>query len=189
MSERLYSGSNVPQEAVTFGVPVINSDHEAIHLKYGYSLSRYAEGVADDAFLYVELKTPTVASGKIVHLKVWRPWGEGGLNSMEVVEAPTFTTGSTSIIANIQNRNRYGDDVATAMQLAKSDPTSISVGTVIDGPVLFGGGGAGGGSGGSLSNDQELVLEQNTTYIIRLKNLSGAAKAMGIWLFWYEENR
>lgn len=175
----------VPREGITQALPVINTDHEAIHLKFGYSLAAYAESIADDAFLYVELKTP--ASGKTIHLKAWRPWGEGGLNSMEVVEAPTLTTGSTSIKANIQNRNRYGADVATTIQSAKSDPTSISAGTVIDGPVLFGGGGAGGGSGGSLSNDQELVLEANTTYLVRLKNLSGAAKAMGIWLFWYEE--
>ena len=47
--------------------------------------------------------------------------------------------------------------------------------------------GAGGGTGGSSDMDQEIVLKPSTTYLIKATNLSGAAKALGLWLFWYEE--
>jgi hypothetical protein len=66
-------------------------------------------------------------------------------------------------------------------------PTITAAGTQIEFPSLFGGGGAGGGSGGSDNMDQEIVFKAATAYQIKLTNLSGGAKAMGLWLFWYEE--
>lgn len=176
-------GFGVPQEAITGGLPVINTDHEAIHLGWGYSASHYAEAVADDAAILLEFTTPA-ASASYVHLKAYRPWCEGGLAKFEIIEAPTLTTGSTAITP--RNRRRTGT-APTSGVTVKSDPTSISAGTTIEGPTAFGGGGAGGGAGGNYVNDQELLLKPATTYLFRITNLAGAAKALGLWLFWYEE--
>lgn len=173
-----------PREAITGAVPVINTDHEAIHLKWGYSASVYAEAVADDGVIMIEFKTPPATSGRTVHLKNYRAWCEGGLAKFDITEAPTLTTGLTAIVPG--NRNRVGTPETSASTL-KSNPTSISAGTVIEGPVAFGGGGAGGGSAGNASTDQEIVLAVNTTYLIRVTNLAGAAKALGLWIYWYEE--
>ena len=188
MSERFYSGSNVPQEAVTFGVPVIDTAHEAIHLGYGFSASYYAEGIADNGTLQVTFLAP--ATGKIIHLKRWKPWGEGGLNSIELFEAPTYTAASGTLFTS-ENRNRHSHSLTASALVVMTNPTitavAPAVGKLIDGPFLFGGGGAGGGSGGSDDANEEIVLKANTRYLVRLTNLSGSAKAMGIWLFWYEE--
>lgn len=180
---RKYSVGGTPIESFTTGVPVINTDHEAIHLGFGYSASVYAEAIADDGLRLLELVTPAASSG-YVHLKAYKPWSEGGVAKFEIVEAPTLTTGSTALVP--LNRKRTGTPGTSAVVL-KTDPTSISAGTVIEGPTAFGGGGAGAGVGGNFSNDQEIVLKPSTTYLFRLTNLAGAAKAMGLWIFWYEE--
>lgn len=173
-----------PIENITKAVPVINTDHEAVHLGYGFSASVFAELVADDAAVYIEFKAPAASSGKVAHLKAYRPWSEGGVAKLEITEAPTLTTGSSAITP--QNRNRYGTP-AVSVSTLKSNPTSISAGTIIDGPIPVGGGGAGGGFGGNLSNDQELVFDPGKTYLLTVTNLAGSAKALGLWIFWYEE--
>jgi hypothetical protein len=184
MSERFYSGSNVPQEAVTKAVPSISTDHEAIHLGWGFSASYYAEGVADNGVIEMLVLAP--ASGKVIHLKQWKPWGEGGLNKIEIFEAPTHT-GTTGTLITPANRNRYSYSTTAAAAVVRSMPTITADGTLLDGPALFGGGGVGAGSGGSDDMDNEIVMKANTKYLIRCTNLSGAAKALGLWLFWYEE--
>jgi hypothetical protein len=175
----------IPLERVTGAVPVINSDHEAVHLGWGYAASVYAEAVADDGLIYIEFKTPVKESGT-VHLKAYRTWTEGGLASFTITEAPVLTTGSTTLTPH--NRLRTSVAPQKSRSILKSDPTSISGGTAIEGPFAFGGGGVGTGAGGGISSDQELVLGHSTTYLLAVKNLAGAAKALGLWIFWYEEN-
>lgn len=173
-----------PIEAVTKAVPVIPTDHEANHLGWGYSASVFAEGVADNGYVQLEFKTPATLAAGAVHLKSYRGWAEGGLATLEIIEAPTLTTGNTAFVP--KNRRRTGTPPTSGCTL-KTDPTSISAGTTIEGPIACGGGGAGGGAGGNVTQDQELVLNENTTYLIRVQNLAGSAKALGLWIFWYEE--
>jgi len=172
-----------PREGLTGAVPVINSDHENIHTSKGFSASVWTEVVADDGVVLLEFKTPSVASGKYVHLKNYKAFGEGGLNTLEIIEAPTLTTGAAAVDAI--NRNRVAPTASAAT--LKSNPTGISAGTKIEQPFPFGGGGAGSGSGGLKDKDLEFQLAVNTTYLFKLTNLSGAAKALGLWVFWYEE--
>jgi len=171
-------------EAFTQAQPVISTDHEFIHLGMGYVASVFAEGVADDAAVMIEFKTPATEALGVVHLKEYKPWGSGGVNKLEIIEAPTLTTGNAAITP--ANRNRVGTPADSAATL-KSNPTSISAGTTIEGPMAFGGGGSGRGAGGNSTSDQEIVLKPNTTYLIKATNLSGGAAALGIWIFWYEE--
>jgi len=173
-----------PIEAVTGAQPVISTDHEAIHLGWGYSASVFAEGVADNAYVQLEIKTPETADLGIVHLKTYRGWAEGGLAALSILEAPTLTTGDAAFVP--KNRSRLGTPAASKCTI-KTNPTSISDGTVIEGPIACGGGGTGQGTGGNFSKDQEIILKENTTYLVRVQNLAGSAKALGLWIFWYEE--
>jgi hypothetical protein len=172
-----------PRENVTGGAVTITTDHEAIHKGWGFSAAHFAEGIADNGTLAILLTPPE--TGKIIHLKQWKPWGEGGLNKIEIFQAPTVTAPGTAITP--ANRERaFHAAVASTMTVAHT-PTTTADGTRLDGPSLFGGGGAGGGSGGQDDSDQEIVLAPGIPSLVKLTNLSGAAKAMGIWLFWYEE--
>ena len=68
-----------------------------------------------------------------------------------------------------------------------TDPTNISGGTVLE-TIDFGGGGNGANApSGSRSLDIEFVLKQNTTYLFRVTNNSGATENITLFVFWYEE--
>ncbi len=176
-------GVDIPRDAFTGAVVEMSSDHEAIHQGIGYTVANSAEGIADDGYLYLELIAPA-ANVAAIHLKKVIAWCEGGIASFEVVEAPTVTTGITALAP--QNRRRTGTPKATTL-VVKSNPTGIANGTVIEGPYLFGGGGNGAGQGGLLDSDLEIILKPATTTIIRARNLAGAAKALSLHAFWYEE--
>lgn len=177
-ADRIYTG-DARLERVTGAHRVISSDHGNIHAGEGFSVSNYAEGVADDAYLYVEFRTP---ADKYVHMKVMNALADG-LALFEAVEAPTLTTGAAALTAHNLRR------VATVPPCGctiKSNPTSISGGTVIR-SYFVGGGTGGNASGGDSSVDTEIVLATSTTYLFRVRNLAGSAKALSLWLFWYEE--
>ena len=169
-----------PIDSVTGAQRVILSDHSNIHRGEGYNAWVFAEGVADDGYAQIEFRTP--AAG-YVHMKLVQAWAEGGLALFEAIEAPTLTTGVTAFTP--QNLRRVGTPPASTSVL-KTDPTVVSGGTVIR-AYLLGGGGVGGGNGGQTGLDTELVLKPGTTYLFRVQNLAGAAKALSLWLFWYEE--
>lgn len=175
-----YSKSiDTPYERVTLGVPTITTDHANIHAGEGFSVSNYAEGVADDGYLYLEFKTP---ADKYVHMKIMNALADG-LAIFDVAEAPTLTTGSNAVVG--RNLRRIAP-VPTCGCTIKTNPTSISGGTVIR-SYYVGGGLAGTARGGASSVDTEIVLALATTYLFRVQNIAGTAKALSLWLFWYEE--
>lgn len=175
-------GLSTPHDQFTGGIVVTEDAHNFVHAGIAYSASTFTEAVADDGYIYLELITPNTAS-RYVHLKKWEGWTEGGVATIEVIESPTITTGVTAITP--QNRKRSGTVASTAV-LVKTNPTGISAGTVIDSKI-FGGGGAGGGTGGNTDGNIEIILGVNKTYLLRVRNLAGSAKALGLWAFWYEE--
>ena len=175
-----YSKSiDTPYERVTLGTPTITTDHANIHAGEGFSVSNYAEGVADDGYLYLEFKTPT---SSYVHMKVMNALADG-LARFDVVEAPTLTTGSNAVTGS--NLRRV-PPIATCGCTIKTNPTSISGGTVIR-SYYIGGGTGWNANGGGNNVDTEIVLAQNTTYLFRIQNLAGGVKALSLWLFWYDE--
>lgn len=180
-ADRLYT-NDARLERVTGANRVITSDHANIHAGEGFNAWVFAEGVADNGYVQVEFAT-TGSSGSYVHMKLMNAWAEGGIALFEALESPTLTTGATAFVP--VNLRRTGTPAASVSVL-KTNPTSISAGTVIR-AYLIGGGGAGGGSGGSNDKDIELVLKPGATYLFRVQNLAGSAKALSLWLFWYEE--
>jgi len=168
---------NMDRERVTGATRVIMSDHANIHDGEGYNASVYAEGVADNAYVQIEFKTP---EAPYIHMKSITVNSEG-LGLFEVLEAPTLTTGNTAIVT--RNLRRVAP-VTVSGAVLKSDPTSISAGTLIRSYFT----GAGKDTGGPTNLDTEIVLERNTTYLFRVQNLGGSAKALSLYLFWYEED-
>lgn len=164
---------------VTGAVRTISSDHSAIHNGEGFNAWVYAEGVADDGYKQIEFVTPAVG---YVHMKLMTALAEG-LASFEVVEAPTLSSGSTAFTP--VNLRRVGTPPASTCTL-KTDSTYTSGGTVIR-AYLLGQGSGGNSTGGTQDKDIELVLKPETTYLFRVRNLAGSAKALSLWLFWYEE--
>lgn len=171
---------NMDRERITGATRVITSDHANIHDGEGFELSISAEGVADNGTVLIELTTPAV---RYAHLKQISPWAEGGVASIDILEGSTSSGGTD---ATPVNKKRVGTPVAATVT-AKTGVTP-SGGTAIMPPVLFGGGGAGQGTAGGNSMDNEWVLKPETKYVIRVTNLAGAAKALSLYLFWYEED-
>lgn len=168
---------NADRERVTGAQCVITSDHANIHEGEGFNAWVYAEGAVDDAYVQLEFKTPL--TGRYIHMKSMVAMSEG-LGSFEVIESPTLTTGSTAFVPTQLNRNNS----TASTVIIKSNPTTISGGTVLRAYLI----GAGKENGGPANNDTEIVLKPDTTYLFRVRNLAGAAKALSLYLFWYEEN-
>lgn len=171
---------NADRERVTGSQRVITSDHANIHDHEGFELVFGTEAVADDGTILIEVTTP---ASRYVHMKHMKPWCEGGVASFDITEGHTSSGGSA---ATPYDKNRAGTP-STPGVTAKTGVTP-SGGTVIRSPELFGGGGSGGGAGGSMSLENEWVLNPETLYLFRVKNLAGSAKALSLVLFWYEED-
>lgn len=166
-------------DAFSYAQRVIMYTHSQIHEGCAYEIPGVnGEDIADDATLLIQFKTP--ATDK-VHLKNLSAWTDGGLAQLEILENPTFTTGTTGLTPINKERN---SGFASGV-IAFNDPTGISGGVVIK-DILFGGGSGGNANGGAINVDIEDVLKIDTTYIIQLTNLSGGTADMNLLPFWYE---
>lgn len=162
---------------------VFGDDHANVHNGIAYAAWNYAESIADDGTLLIEFNTP---SDTYVHFKRLEfgadrfPW------LVEIVEAPTLTTGASAITAY----NRLRTSSNTCDCTLKSNPTVISGGTVIEAYYAGGGNGVGGrSSADSRSTDLEVIFKKDTTYLIRATNISGdTALGASLWAYWYEED-
>jgi hypothetical protein len=168
---------DMDRERVTGAMRVIMSDHANIHGGEGFNAWIRAEAVADDGFVQLEFTTP---AGIYVHMKSVTAMSEG-LADVTVVRSPTLTTGNTAVVSH--NLRDIGTPAASAVVI-KSNPTSISAGTIVRAYFI----GAGKDSGGPSMLDTEIVLNPETTYLFRVQNLAGSAKALSLYLFWYEES-
>lgn len=179
-ADRLYAG-DARLERVTGANRTITSDHSSIHAGEGFNASIHTEAVADDGYAQMEFRTSSNA-GSYVHMKLMSAMSEG-LSLFTAVEAPTLTAGVTSVTP--QNLRRTGTP-PTSVSILRSNPTSISGGTILR-SYFIGAGGVGSGAGGTNDKDIEMVLKPATTYLFRVQNIAGSAKALSLWLFWYEE--
>jgi hypothetical protein len=159
---------------------VIDSDHAYIHKGLAFTL------VVDLGSISTATKigfiTPTVASGKYIH---WRPVGiqtSANYVKYKLYEGDAFTEG---VAATPINRNRTSSNT-TKIQASKTGVTVTPAGTVLQ----IGGVGISGNpssrAGGGAAADQELLLKQNTSYVLELD--PAGATVVTLELFWYEED-
>lgn len=166
---------------VTSGQEVITTDHAAIHKKWGYSISGIFANVANGATVNYAFKTPTLASGKIIHLKVKEFYAVGNNIRADLYEAPTNApTLGTDLSA--YNHNRISPIPPTKMQAIKSGMTLDLTGATMIESLLFG------NSSTARSSDLERDLAPDTWYIRTFTNGTGGVASINFFEFWYEED-
>lgn len=161
---------------------VMSHEHYQIHQSNGWDFSRTELGVILNGEVMVQIKSAT----KILHLKELRIYGDSASARFELLEAPTFTTGTTAIV--MPNRRRSGGAPAPTGVTAFSDPTGVSIGTGVELKNRLFGGGAGVGQtafAGTDQTDREWELAVGITYIIRVTNLEANARGFSIDGFFY----
>jgi hypothetical protein len=88
---------------------------------------------------------------------------------------------SNGTVTTVYNNNRNKSLVTTAGVLVFSYPTAVTVGTT----SIFGWhSGSGKGAGGSVRGEDEIILKQNTKYLLRIT--ATAAGWLAAKLHWYE---
>lgn len=169
-------------EEITGAARTITTDHDFIHKGIAFTTaSKFT--IAAAASAYLEIIVPV---GSYVHFKPTSIQTDGPKITVQLIEAPTLTTGSTVVVP--VNRRRVGTPTLSLLTV-KNNPTAVSAGTVLDQDYVGGGTGAGGStvSGGMATNDNEWVLKPATTYALKVTNGGSASADVNIKTFWYEE--
>lgn len=179
-SPRLVEILEQGQEHLTGFQASIGSDHAYIHDGIGFTAIIDLGSIS--AATDIAFTTPTVASGKYIH---WRPVGiQSSANYVKytLYEDDSFTGGSAVVPIN---RNRLSSNT-TSMQSFVSGATATPVGTEIQLGSIGSAGNPSARNGGGGGASEELVLKQNTNYVLTLE--PAGATAVTMELFWYEES-
>ena len=168
-------------EEVTGAYRSVTTDHDLIHQGKAFTtVNKFT--IASAASAYLEMIIP---AGAYVHFKPVAMQSDGPKITIQLIEAPTITTGSTAVTP--ANRRRIGTPAISTVTV-KSNPTGVSGGTVLDQDYIGGGtGNAQTTSGGASQNDNEWVLKAGTTYVIKVTNGGSGSADVNIKTFWYEE--
>ena len=178
-SPRLTEILEAGQEHLTGFQASISSDHAYIH--DGKAFTAIINAGSISAAYDIAFTTPTVASGKFVH---WRPIGiqtSADYVLATLREGDAYTDGTAVVPIN---RNRISSSVTT-MQTFVQGATVTPSGTIIQQAGIGASGNPASRSGGGASADQELVLKQDTDYVLTL--VPDGATNVTLSLFWYEE--
>lgn len=172
---------SLAQEAYTGYMGVITSDHAYIHKGIGKTIIIDLGSIS--AATRIGFTTPTVASDKVLH---WRPLGvttSANYVEIKMTEDDSFTGGTDKLDTIFCRHRAYG--TTTAVQAFKSGVTSTPTGLVVQQAGVGSAGAPRARSGGTGGADEELVLLQDTDYVITLT--PSGATAVILSLFWYEE--
>lgn len=167
------------QESLTKHLTIIESDHAYIHA--GIAFTAIINTGSISAAYDIAFKTPDANSGKYIH---WRPIGiDTSADYVDFVlyEGDTFSSGTA--VTPI-NRNRISKNTSK-MQTFVYNATATPAGTIVQrGGIGVAGIPASKAGGGAFAN-QELVLKQDTNYVLTLT--PAGATIVNLSLFWYEE--
>ncbi len=181
MSEkRITEIMELQKERITDAQKIITSDHGDIHAGRGFSISGIFTAVANSTTVNYAFKTPSVASGKYVHLKFKDIQATGTKVRVDLYENPTAApTNGTDLVAI--NRNRVGTPATSGMQFIKTAMDLNLAGAITLNSEQFLG-------GQPRSLDIEFVLKLNTWYVRTFTNGTGGAADISFFEFWYEED-
>ena len=136
-----------------------------------YSLS-FSASVTAAGILYLQIKT----GSKQCSIMDWHVSGIGQPLTVEAIENPTLTNGTTPVVPYNMNRNSS----ATATTLFYSNPSSISSGTVIFIEAIA----SEKGSGGSVASEHVWTLKTNEDYLWKITNVgNNTATVSGTLMF------
>jgi len=175
-------GAGIQQERVTFGVPVIDTNHAQIHAANAFSIGGVFT-IAGGATLDITVQVPADA---YVHYQATDISTNGG-NSVTVVfyEGATVTTGGTTITP--MNRHRIGTP-PTSVLTVKQGATITGTGTEIDKWYFPKSSTNQIQNSISKSDSNEWVLKAETAYLFRFTNAATDSVIVSVRPFWYEES-
>lgn len=168
------------------GIRMITNLHSHIHEGKAFSYMQTIVSLANNGYMYFEFTTP---EDDDMHLKQINIWGSEGPITIDIIERPTLTTGTTAKIPINLNRTRVDGSPLASGAVLKTNPTSISGGTSILGdPFRIGVNGIGvQGNAFQAGTEVERVLEKGENiYLLRAQNVSGGAIDLSINPVWYE---
>ncbi len=158
----------------------IDSTHAYTHKGHTYMSGHSNTSVADNTSISLLLVT-----GALYDAHMTYEITAGGDVYVDVFENTTTSNNGTAITSFIKTRGIVGGDAATNVVVTHT-PTVTNDGTSL-GPQWFVPGGTRQLASGAGSNTrEEWVLKPSTKYLIRVTNMSGAAKFIGIRATWYD---
>jgi hypothetical protein len=179
-------------DSVSGSMQVINFEHHALHEGNSYEIHIDSANAAV-ATLNVAFKT-LAGTGKVHMLFGWASNDE---IKWEILEGATWTT-DTGTVTTVYNQNRDSanvstlileDDTATptftATNSVLKDVSITGAGTAIDTQYTYNAGLGVAVSAESRRGSHEWLLNDNTTYVVRMTQTDGNCK-MSIDLHWYE---
>lgn len=164
--------------------PVISQEHERIHSKKGWLVTRKHAALADEASSDIAF---TTGANKYPHLRKYVANATGGPLDGFLYEVSSISGGT-----GMTERNccRPGTTDGSSGVTWVHTPTVASAGTEIEYvllPTLTAiGSNVGGVTGADIG--EEWVLKPETTYLLRLTNNSGGAVDVGWHIFYYFED-
>jgi len=149
------------------------------HVGSLHTLSAINRALADEGTFDMLLWTPTT---KVIHADIQVL--AGGDANFEVMESVTVTGRGTNVVAYNTNRDRSvcGD---TALLVASHTPTGVNFGLVMQSSFLAGG--TKSFASGSAHQGLHIVLEANSSYLVRVRNWASATKPAAIHINFAEE--
>lgn len=171
-------------ENLTNSMKVMDNDHNYIHegRLYTYNEKFDLATTASKVFAF------TTPNGDLdIHYRPAIVSCSGDKLYIELLENNTLSAPGTNKLTSVFNANRKSSNT-TSMQTFASGATIDSAGTVIKTNYIGGGTGVGGNtSGGSIGVQNEVLLDQNKIYCVRITNGSGSTNTVHLQLQWYEE--
>jgi len=164
---------DVSKEMVT-----ISHEHHKIHDSELFIAGLYNNNVVNAGVIEILLQTPVSLSPHL-YIKL----AAAGDAEFRIFEGTTFSAAGTTLDIEDVNRVTKGSPETLATKL----PTITADGNQLDGTEFLPGGSGGNSAGvqGSIGVEQ-FVLDANTTYLLRLTNISGVASKLNIKLAFYE---
>jgi hypothetical protein len=168
--------------AIVDKVIAIADAHHENEVGNMYQVGHYDAAVANTASLEILIRT-----GSTLSLHSVFATNVGGDSVAYLFEAPTVTVVGTTITPINNNRNSAN----TAEGLFYHTPTTTADGTPLNNGTFIpggsGGNAVGGSAGSSIRDGGEIILKPNTDYLVRITNISGAAKNISLTHLFYEE--
>jgi hypothetical protein len=165
-------------DTLTKSLKSISTDHSNTHQGKIFSISGIYSDIADSASVNYAFKTPTVASGKIIHLKYVDFVSTNSKVRVDFYETDNAQLAGTDIVA--YNHYRVGEVVPTAMQALKSGVTFEGTGAIMLNWQYI--------PKNVQSMDMDwFVLKPNTWYCVLFSNQSGAEMDLSFYQYWTEE--
>jgi len=171
-------------DPLTQYIAQVDSDHAYIHKGWAYTYQNVIT-LAGNASKSCILQTP--ASLKDIHFRPLLIGTSASPVKLEFNEGPTYTGGSDES-ADIWNRNRKLKTLLPLSKIIDGTVTITDAGTPL--PVYYIGSGTrpSNVSGGAISSTEEILLDQDEEYMIRVTNQTSTSTQLTIGIFWYEED-